>query len=49
MGAGSDVTSPLLNGTCDSTPPMGANEGGLLRFAPLGVPVVPLVRMMILE
>jgi hypothetical protein len=28
-------------------PPTGANVGGVLRFAPLGVPVVPLVRMMI--
>ena len=49
IGAGSDVTSPPLNGTCDRTPPIGASDGGLLRFAPLGVPVVPLVRMMILE
>ena len=49
IGAGSDVTSPDLNGTCDSTPPIGASDGGVLRLAPLGVPVVPLVRMMILE
>ena len=28
---------------------MGANVGGVLRFAPFGVPVVPLVRMMIEE
>ena len=49
IGAGSDVSSPDLNGTCDSTPPIGASDGGLLRLAPLGVPVVPLVRMMILE
>lgn len=49
IGAGSDVTSPALNGTCERTPPIGASEGGVLRFAPLGVPVVPLVRMMIFE
>src|ERR1700710_1136875 len=49
IGAGNDVTSPERNGTCDNTPPMGANDGGELRLAPLGVPVVPLVRMMILE
>ncbi len=47
IGAGSDVTSLALNGTCDSTPPIGASDGGVLRLAPLGVPVVPLVRMMI--
>ena len=28
-------------------PPTGARVGGVLRFAPFGVPVVPLVRMMI--
>ena len=28
-------------------PPTGASVGGVLRFAPFGVPVVPLVRMMI--
>ena len=28
-------------------PPIGASVGGVLRFAPFGVPVVPLVRMMI--
>ena len=49
IGAGSDVTSPDLNGTCESTPPIGASVGGVLRLAPLGVPVVPLVRMMIDE
>ena len=49
IGAGSDVTSPALNGTWDSTPPIGASDGGVLRLAPLGVPVVPLVRMMIDE
>ena len=49
IGAGNDVTSPDLNGTCDSTPPIGASDGGVLRLAPLGVPVVPLVRMMIDE
>src|SRR6478735_7244958 len=49
IGAGSDVTSPDLNGTCDSTPPMGASVGGVLLLAPLGVPVVPLVKMMIDE
>jgi hypothetical protein len=45
IGAGNEVTSPDLNGTCESTPPIGAREGGVLRLAPLGVPVVPLVRM----
>ena len=49
IGAGSDVTSLALNGTCESTPPIGASDGGVLRFAPFGVPVVPLVRMMIDE
>jgi hypothetical protein len=34
-----------LNGTWESTPPIGASDGGVLRLAPLGVPVVPLVRM----
>nr|CRL80078.1 hypothetical protein CPGR_03274 [Mycolicibacter nonchromogenicus] len=28
-------------------PPIGASVGGVLRLAPLGVPVVPEVRMMI--
>ena len=49
IGAGSEVTSPALNGTCDRMPPIGASDGGVLRFAPFGVPVVPLVRMMIDE
>ncbi len=49
IGAGSDVTSLALNGTCESTPPIGARVGGVLLLAPLGVPVVPLVRMMIDE
>src|SRR6185369_403027 len=49
IGAGSDVTSRALNGTCDRMPPMGASVGGVLRLAPFGVPVVPLVRMMIDE
>ena len=49
IGAGSEVTSLALNGTCDEIPPIGANVGGVLRFAPFGVPVVPLVRMMIDE
>ena len=49
IGAGSEVTSPALNGTCASTPPIGASDNGILRLAPLGVPVVPLVRMMIDE
>ena len=49
IGAGSEVISLALNGTCDSTPPIGASDGGVLRLAPLGVPVVPLVRMMIDE
>ena len=49
IGAGSDVTSLALNGTWDSTPPIGASDGGVLLLAPLGVPVVPLVRMMIDE
>ena len=49
IGAGSEVTSLALNGTCDRIPPIGANVGGVLRFAPFGVPVVPLVRMMIDE
>jgi hypothetical protein len=49
IGAGSDVTSPALNGTCERMPPIGARDGGVLRLAPLGVPVVPLVRMMIDE
>jgi hypothetical protein len=30
-----DVTSLALNGTCDKMPPMGASDGGVLRFAPL--------------
>src|SRR5262249_52965773 len=47
IGAGSDVTWPALNGTWDRMPPIGARVGGVLRLAPLGVPVVPLVRMMI--
>jgi Protein of unknown function (DUF664) len=38
-----------LNGTCDKMPPDGRGDGGVLRFAPLGVPVVPLVKMMIDE
>src|SRR6202012_2422091 len=49
IGAGSEVTWLALNGTCDRIPPIGANDGGGLRFAPFGVPVVPLVRMMIDE
>ena len=49
IGAGSEVTSLALNGTADSTPPIGASDGGALRLAPLGVPVVPLVKMMIDE
>src|SRR6202012_4856446 len=49
IGAGSEVTSLALNGTCDKIPPIGANVGGVLRLAPFGVPVVPLVRMMIDE
>ena len=49
IGAGNAVTSFALNGTCDRMPPIGANVGGVLRFAPFGVPVVPLVRMMIDE
>lgn len=36
-----------MNGTCDKMPPIGASVGGVLRFAPFGVPVVPLVKMMI--
>ena len=35
IGAGSDVTSLALNGTCDRTPPIGASDGGVLRLAPL--------------
>ncbi len=38
IGAGSEVTSPALNGTCESTPPIGASDGGAARLAPLGVP-----------
>ena len=49
IGAGSEVTSLALNGTCDRMPPIGASVGGVLRLAPFGVPVVPLVRMMIDE
>src|ERR1700722_17419943 len=49
IGAGSEVTSLALNGTCDRIPPIGANVGGVLRFAPFGVPVLPLVRMRIDE
>ena len=49
IGAGSEVTSSALNGTCDKMPPIGANVGGVLRLAPFGVPVVPLVKMMIDE
>ena len=49
IGAGSDVTSLALNGMWESTPPIGARDGGVLRLAPFGVPVVPLVRMMIDE
>src|ERR1700761_1846455 len=49
IGAGSEVTSLALNGTCDKMPPIGANVGGVLRLAPFGVPVVPLVKMMIDE
>ena len=49
IGEGSAVTSPALNGTDESTPPRGARLGGVCRVAPLGVPVVPLVRMMIDE
>ena len=45
IGDGSDVTSPALNGTCERTPPIGASVGGVCRVAPLGVPVVPLVRI----
>ena len=30
-------------------PPIGASDGGVPRLAPFGVPVVPLVRMMIDE
>ena len=41
------MTSPALNGTAESTPPIGARVGGACRVAPFGVPVVPLVRMMI--
>ncbi len=43
------MTSPARNGTADRIPPIGARVGGVLRVAPFGVPVVPLVRMMIDE
>ena len=36
-----------MNGTLESTPPIGASVGGVCRVAPFGVPVVPLVRMTI--
>ena len=49
IGEGNAVISPALNGTLDKTPPTGARVGGECRVAPLGVPVVPLVRMMIAE
>ncbi len=49
IGAGKDVISPYLNGTWDRMPPIGASDGGVLLLAPLGVPVVPLVKMMIEE
>jgi hypothetical protein len=34
---------------CDKLPPDGRGDGGVLRFAPFRVPVVPLVRIMIDE
>ena len=49
IGDGSAVISPALNGTLDRMPPTGASVGGVCRVAPFGVPVVPLVRMIIAE
>ncbi|SKT61858.1 Uncharacterised protein [Mycobacteroides abscessus subsp. abscessus] len=39
------MTSPERNGTCENMPPTGARVSASLRGAPLGVPVVPLVRI----
>ncbi len=47
MGTQSSVTSPALNGTLLSRPPISPSDFGSLRGAPFGVPVVPLVRIVI--
>ena len=48
IGTHSSVVSRERNGTLPSTPPMIDSDFGSLRGAPLGVPVVPLVRITIL-
>ena len=47
IGTHSSVTSRALNGTLLSSPPISDSERGSDRGAPLGVPVVPLVRIVI--
>ena len=47
IGTHSSVTSRERNGTLLSRPPISDSECGSARGAPLGVPVVPLVRIVI--
>src|SRR5947209_5667154 len=47
IGTHSSVTSRARNGTLLSRPPISDNERGSERGAPFGVPVVPLVRIVI--
>ena len=47
IGTHSSVTSRARNGTLLSRPPISDSERGSERGAPLGVPVVPLVRIVI--
>jgi hypothetical protein len=46
---GSEVISPALKGSWGGIPPIGADVGGVLRLAAIGVPVAPPARMMIDE
>ena len=48
IGTHSSVTSRARNGTLLRSPPNRASERGSERGAPFGVPVVPLVRIVIL-
>ena len=47
IGTHSSVTSRARNGTLLSRPPISDSERGSERGAPFGVPVVPLVRIVI--
>ncbi len=46
IGAAIIVVSRALSGIASNSEATGVSESGCLRWAPFGVPVVPLVRMM---